>query len=153
MLAICPVGPAKVAPLAQADAHGRDVTWRDDIHERVGMFIFPVDHSLRAQVPVPIAIERQHVRDAGFLDARNGLHAREHFLEDGAPSGPLLSPVRCAVVVFHMDRRGTVGLKSQIDVEHAQETAQQQPRADQQHTGQCDFRNNQDALQPRSSGT
>ena len=52
---------------------------------------------------------------------------------------------RGAVVVLHFDRGGTVGLEAEIDVEHLEEAAHQQSRADQQHAGQGDFRDDQRA--------
>ena len=76
------IGPAHVAARAQMHAHCLEISGRHDVNERVGIIFRPVIHSLGRQTPTSVALERQHVGNAGGLDPRNCFHAAEDFFQN-----------------------------------------------------------------------
>ena len=147
ILAFRPVIPGEVAA-ADSGAHGAQIAGRDDVDEgRARALVGRLDALGPGHAPGAILAEGQVVGETGSFDAGNGADACDHFLEDGAA---LLSAQRTvfisrhAVVVFHLHCGGALGLEAEIDIEDVEKAAQQQARADQQHTGQRDLGDNKD---------
>ena len=59
---------------------------------------------------------------------------------------------RIPAVGIDANRRGSRGLEAHVDVEHADQAANQQTRADQQHAGERDLRHDQRVPRPSSAG-
>jgi hypothetical protein len=100
--------------------------------------------------PTAIAGEGQIVGDAGVLDTGQGGDASDHVLEDGGAFS-----ITAAVVEVDFDGGGVRGLKAEIDVEDAQETAHEQASADEQDAGECDLRDDEcgaEAIVPAAVG-
>ena len=95
-----------------------------------------VNMSFCADLPGPVAGERQDVAHSRRPDARDRSRPLQHVIEEGV----LLSEVRNSGRIDPQDRR-VLGLEPQIDVEHANKTAHQESRARQQNGSEGDFGN------------
>ena len=140
------VARGDVAAGAQRNAHRRGVAVADDADERERELAALVGDALGPRAPGAVAPERQRVGDAGALDAGDLLDPAQHLVEVGVP----LLARRVPAVGIDADRRRARRLEAHVDVEHADQAANQQARADQQHAGERDLRDDQRVAHPRA---
>src|SRR6202021_2094743 len=100
------------------------------------------------RIPFSVRSERQVIGHACGLDTRNRANAVEDLLEDLAAFDLAGFASWRAVVILDFDGGGAVGLKPEINIEHLHKTAQQQPRAHQQHASQSYFEDDQRGADP-----
>ncbi len=134
-LAMGAVVPGELAPV-EADAHGADESWRDDIDQGVGQFVGSKGFSLRhGRIPFAVGSQRKVVGHACGLDAWKRAHAGKNPLEDRGTLGDagVLGRERSAVVVVDFDARGSLRPKAQVDLKHLNEAAQEQTCCYQQN--------------------
>src|SRR5580700_4886395 len=98
--------------------------------------------SLCADLPGPVAGERQYVAHSSRPDARDRSRPLQHVIEEGV----LLSEARNPSRIDPQDRR-VLGFEPQIDVEHSNKTAHQESRAYQQNRSESNFGDNQSVAQ------
>src|ERR1019366_401918 len=138
------VVPGKVAP-AQPGAHGAKISRCDHVHQRTSRyFVGTLDAFRPRRTPGAILAQRKIVCDPGCLNAGDCAYAGEDLLEDCRALLDTGGGSRSAVVVFNLDRGGALGLEAEVDVEDVEETAQQKASSDEEHAGECDFRDDKD---------
>ena len=128
-----------IAPVDQRDAQGFQVAIADDAHKRDRELSARVHLPFGRRAPTAIPPEREGVGETGGDDARDVTNAAQHVVEVGI----LLGLGQIAGLGVHADGGGLFGPEAEVDIEHAQETAHQQARADQQHAGEGDLGNHQ----------
>ena len=138
------VAGGEVAAGEQRNAHRGRVALGDDAHEGQRILAALVGDALRARAPGAIAAERQRVGDGRALDARRLPHAPQHVVDvRGALRGR-----RDAAVGIDADRRRARRLESHLHVEHADQAANQQAGADEQHAREGDLRDDERVAHP-----
>src|SRR5579859_7134464 len=129
--------PIEIAAVAQMHSHRVEVTGRDDTDVgfvEIRAFILCGHVSDREKAPGAIAAEREHVGNSRGFDARNSLDATKNFLHYG-------NAVRgiSIVVITDGERGGLRRLQSEIHVQHAEEAAEKQARANKEHASERHF--------------
>ena len=137
----------KIATLLQSHTHGFDIAVADHAHERVRILIVLVRLALRSRAPRPVVTERQDVRQTGGLHAGDRSHALQQFVEVRI----LLSLRLVLRIWIDAPRRRVLGPESGVHLQHAQQAADQQPRAHQQHAREGDLGNHQRCPRPHMS--
>ena len=116
----------KSRPLGQPDAHGIKISGRHDSHNSAQVLILGVRARRIQQAPASIAIQWQHVRDAGSFNAGKRFHLPENFLQDDAALYSVVS-----IVIVDGDCGSVAGLKAKFNIQDAKKTTQQQASADE----------------------
>ena len=94
--------------------------------------------------PRPVVAQRQDVGNAGRHNAGDRARPVQHIVDKGV----LLRETRDPKTRVNPQRSRPLRLKSQIDVEDAEKTPNQQSRADQQYAGEGEFGNHQSVADP-----
>ena len=104
----------------------------------------PVNLSYGRDSPRPVVAQRQHVGNSSRHNAGDRPGPAQHIVDKGV----LLGETRDPKTRVDPQRSRALRLKSQIHVEDAEKAPNQQPRADQQHTGEGEFGNHQPIADP-----
>src|SRR5258708_3601747 len=94
--------------------------------------------------PPPVVAQWQDVGSSSRLNAGHRPGSMQHIVDKGV----LLRETGDPKTRVNPQRGSSLRLKSQIDVEDAEKTPNQQPRADQQDTGEGEFGNHQSIADP-----
>src|SRR5690242_1218793 len=118
-------------------AHRTEISVRRHPRKHGRVLAGRIRHAFRSDTPCSIAPERQRVGHAGPLDARDVAHTLQNIRDVGILE--LVGRVRRRRIDANGD--GARRTEAKIDIEHADEAANEQPGADQQHGGEgylCD---------------
>ena len=133
------VFPRHVAAFDEAHADGVEVAGSDDVDEGSWEFVGFVVLALRRNAPGTVARHGKRVGDACGLDAGDLLDTVENLAVERGDFGCGVD----AAGVVEGDGGGAGGLEAKVDVEDAEEAAQEQTRGDEEHAGEGDLRDDE----------
>ena len=133
------VFPGHVAALNQPHADGVEIAGSDDVDEGSGEFAGLVVLALGGDAPGAVAGHGEGVGDGSGLDAGDLLDAVEDLAVEGSDFGCGVD----AAGVVEEDGGGAGGLEAEVDVEHAEEAAQEQAGGDEENAGESDLRDDE----------
>ncbi len=137
----------EVAAFYDPDAGGGYVAVADDVDEGFGILVGFVSHAVGGDAPSAVAAEGQRVDDARGFGTRERADAAEDVVEIGIPAGDggfrHVFPQKLA---WHVDAHGggPGGLEAEVDVEDAEETADEESGSNEQDAGEGDFGDDED---------
>ncbi len=131
------VFPGDVAAFDEAHADGVEVAGGDDVDEGAGELAGLVVLALGGDAPGAVAGHGERVGDGGGLDAGDLLDAVDDLAVEGGVFGGGGSTETAWDVEEHGGGAG--GLEAEIDVEDAEEAAEEQAGADEEDAGEGDL--------------
>jgi hypothetical protein len=111
----------------QRDFQGVEISITHNANKCLGMLVLFVNLSFTRDLPRAVAAERQNIGYPGSRDARDGASAMQHIVDEGV----LLRETGDAKTRVDPQGGGSLGLKSQIHVEHPNKTLNQQSGTNQ----------------------
>ena len=131
------VFPGHVATLDEAHANGVEVAGGDDVDEGAGELVGLVVLALGGDSPGAVAGHGERVGDGGGLDAGDLLDA----VDDLAVEGGVVGGGGSAETAWDVEDHGggAGGLEAEIDVEDAEEAAEEEAGADKEDAGEGDL--------------
>src|SRR5262249_21288685 len=140
------VGRRDVPAGDDRNAHRGGIAVADDAYERRRTASPLERHALGAHAPGAVLAERKRIGDARGLYARYLLHPAQDVVEVRIA----LFGRRVAAVGIDANRRGVRRLESHVDLEHAEQAANEEPGAHEQHARKRDLGYDQGAAYGRA---
>ncbi len=133
----------------EADANGLEVSVAHYADERLRMIVLWIDLPFAGHLPPAIPSERQNIDETGRLNTGERACSLQHLIDVRV----LARQIRNAEAGVDPQRGRPLRLKSQILIEDAQETAHEEPRADQQGAGKGNLGDYQSVAHPGMPST
>ncbi len=134
------VFPGHVAALDEAHADGVEVAGGDDVDEGSGELAGLIVLALGGDAPGAVAGHGERVGDGGGLDAGDLLDAVEDLAVEG---GVLAAVFDVPLGIVEEDGGGAGGLEAEVDIEDAEEAAEEKAGADEEDAGEGDLRDDE----------
>lgn len=119
------VALADVSSVNERNSHGTDVAICDHAYECVGRLTGGKIAPFHTNAPTPVAAQGERIGETGGSNSRNLARPAQDFIEIG-----ILLGLRVVLLAgIHAYRCGALGLKTQVDIQHVEKTANQQTRS------------------------